>query len=307
VTVLRRHPIVSTVVAMPLVFALAFAGLVALWLHGVQIPFASGARWFEVTKTASGDYTPAPDKPIFLLAIGNDERPGVGGARGDALHLIGVNPMLHKATILDIPRDTGAAIPGHGTDKINAANAFGGPKLSAETVGNMVGVQIPYAIQTNFAGFTGMIDDLGGLTVNIPEAMRDKDSGANFNAGPARLTGQQVLAFSRNRHQFPTGDIKRTENQGYVIIQALAQMRAEHSGLAGTVETLAILGRHTKVEGLGLRELYELGRLGISIDPANVRNVAIPVGAGRGSQLSLGAGARELFADFADNAVLDSH
>ena len=65
-----------------------------LWLNGVRLPYASGAVWFEVTKTANADYTVAPDKPVFILALGNDGRPGDTSTRGDAIHLIGVNPVL---------------------------------------------------------------------------------------------------------------------------------------------------------------------------------------------------------------------
>ena len=125
--------------------------------------------WFTVTKTASADYTPGPERPVFILAIGNDGRPGETSTRGDAIHLIGVNPTTHQATILDFPRDTGLPIPGHGVDKVNASHVYGGAALEAQTIGNAVGVQIPYVIDTNFDGFIGMVDDMGGLQVNVPE------------------------------------------------------------------------------------------------------------------------------------------
>ncbi len=51
--------------------------------------------------------------------------------RGDAIHLIGVNPTTHQATILDFPRDTGLPIPGHGTEKVNTAHVYGGAALQA--------------------------------------------------------------------------------------------------------------------------------------------------------------------------------
>ena len=73
---IRRHPIVATVVGIPLVLTLTLSTLIALWLAGVPIPGASAARWFTLTKTANADYAPSPDKPVFLLAIGNDGRTG---------------------------------------------------------------------------------------------------------------------------------------------------------------------------------------------------------------------------------------
>jgi LCP family protein required for cell wall assembly len=276
-------------------------------LHGVRLPYASGARWFELTKTASADYTSSPDKPVFILALGNDGRPGDVSTRGDAIHVIGVNPQQRKATILDFPRDTGLPIPGHGVDKVNSAHVDGGARLQAQTLGNAIGVQIPYSIDTNFPGFMSMVDDMGGLDVNVPEAMHDRYSGANFEPGPQHLDGGAALAFARDRHQFPTGDLQRSQNQGYLILQALAQLRAKNTGPIGTLALLANVGRHAQLDGIGLTDLYDLGRLGLSIDPGNVRNVVVPITAGSGTRLNLGPGAGSLFADFADDAVLESH
>lgn len=305
--ILRRRPLLATLLAVPLLLGLALGGLVAAWLAGWRVPGASGAVWFDVTKTAASDYTPEPGAPVFLLAIGNDGRPGDTITRGDAIHLIGVNPVTKQATILDFPRDTGLAIPGHGTDKVTHAHAFGGPRLTAETIGNAVGVPVAYAISTDFDGFIGMVDDMGGLVVNVPEPMKDKDAGVDLQPGAARLSGTMALGYARNRKQFSSGDLRRSENQGYLIVQALAQLRAENTGPIGTLKLLANVGRHAQLDGVGLKDLYALGRLGLEIDPANVRNVVVPVGSGSGSQLRLNGDYQSLFADFADDAVLQTH
>ncbi len=304
---IRRHPLRIALVTVPLVVTLTFGTLVTLWLAGVSVPGASASRWFTVTKTANANYTPSPEKPVFLLAIGNDGRPGDTVTRGDAIHLIGVNPMLHQATVLDIPRDTGMNIPGHGVDKVNASHAFGGARLEADTIGATVGVSIPYTIDTDFDGFIGMVDDLGGLTVNVPVRMQDAFSGADFQPGVQKLDGHQALAYARNRHQWPTGDLARSENQGYLILQALAQFRAENTGPVRTLGLLADLGRHTKLDGIGVTDLYSLGRLGLSIDVNQVRNVVVPVASGTGTRLQLTPAATGLFQDFADDGVLQTH
>lgn len=304
---IRRHPLRTVLVGLPLVITLAFGSLVTLWLAGVSVPGASASRWFTVTKTANANYTPSPEKPVFLLAIGNDGRTGDTVTRGDAIHLIGVNPVLHQATVLDIPRDTGMNIPGHGVDKVNASHAFGGARLEADTIGATVGVSIPYTIDTDFDGFIGMIDDLGGLSVNVPVRMQDAFSGADFQPGVQKLDGHQTLAYARNRHQWPTGDLARSENQGYLILQALAQFRAENTGPVRTLGLLADLGRHTKLDGIGVTDLYSLGRLGLSIDVNQVRNVLVPVASGTGSRLQLTPAATGLFQDFADDGVLQTH
>jgi LCP family protein required for cell wall assembly len=306
-TVLKRHPVLGALVLAPLTLLLALALLFGAWLHGVRVPFASGATWFTVQKVGQAHDDGAPAQPVFFLVAGNDSRGGPGNARGDALHLLGVNPALHKATMLDIPRDTGAQIPGHGVDKVNAALSEGGLKLQAETVANMVGVNVLYAMTTDFDGFIAMVDGVGGIDVNVPVAMHDSYSGAVFSPGVVHMDGHQALAFNRDRHDFPTGDLQRSENQGTFILAALGKFHAENPGATDTIKLLALLGRHTQLDGIGLRDLYKLARLGTSFDPSQVRNVRIPVTSGSGTRLQLGPGARDLFHDFADDGVLETH
>ena len=53
--------------------------------------------------------------------------------------------------------------------------------------------------------------------------------------------------------------------------------------------------------------MYELGRLALSIDPARIKNVVLPTGAGGGTNLAVAPGAQDLFADFRDDAILQNH
>lgn len=305
----RRRVLVGTFVGAPLCALLALLLVVALFLSTGRLPFATGATWFTVTKVGEAHFSDEPTDPFFFLVVGNDGRTGDTVTRGDALHLIGVNPAAHSATILDIPRDTGAAIPGHGTDKINAAMAYGGLQLEAETVGNLVGVSIPYAITTDFDGFMALVDGIGGVDVVVNHDMDDPEgSGAVFTAGTAyHMDGDTALRFNRDRHDLPAGDIDRSGNQGAFIVAALAQLRKNNLGAAGTLSAVATLAAHTQVEGLGLTDLYRFGRLALSIDPANVKNVVIPVGSGSGTQLAVTGDGAGLFADFADDAILQTH
>ena len=75
-------------------------------MHGMA---ARGAPAVEIHKVDEAHFNPVPGGPIFLLVLGNDARPGETVSRADAIHLIGVNPGLGKASILDIPRATGTS------------------------------------------------------------------------------------------------------------------------------------------------------------------------------------------------------
>jgi LCP family protein required for cell wall assembly len=294
-----RRIVLGTVALVVLVVA-ALGGLTAAWLAGVRVPLASGATYLEIQKLAAADNAGAPTGMFFIALVGSDFRPGVGGARGDALHVVGVNPATHIATILNVPRDT--CWQG---GKINRAHAQDGPRGMANALGELTGVPVSYVVSVDFAGFIGLIDGMGGVQVDVPVAMDDEDSGAVFSTGPHRLSGEQALAYSRNRHDFPTGDIARSGNQGHLILSALSQLQAEARSAFGEFKAAALLGRHAQLDGLGLTEVYRLGRIAQALNPAAVRNVTIPVGGG--DCLPLVGDARGLFADFADDATLQAH
>jgi anionic cell wall polymer biosynthesis LytR-Cps2A-Psr (LCP) family protein len=152
-----------------------------------------------------------------------------------------------------------------------------------------------------------MVDEIGGLDVNVPQPMHDSYSGADFDPGPLHLNGPGALAFSRDRHSFAEGDIQRTQNQAYLIISALQDFQQQNTGPAGVLNMLGTLGRHVDMENVSLQDLYRLGRLVLTIDPNNVKNVVIPTGGGSGSNLTPGPGIADLFNDFRDDGVLQSH
>jgi LCP family protein required for cell wall assembly len=292
--------------AVMVVWLVTVSGLAAAGLFLYLQPATAA---FEIHKVDTANYSGAPDAPVFILAIGNDGRPGETVTRGDAIHLIGINPTQGKASMINIPRDSYVNIPGRGRDKINSAHATGGPELEAKAVGDLVGVPVSYVVSTNFEGFTAMVNELGGVDVDVPLDMDDSFSGATFTKGVHHMDGDAALAFSRNRH-LGNGDFTRSEDQGILILAALAKLRGEHPSAADTFRYLTVLARHGRYDGLGLVDLARLGRLALSIDPQNVRSVTMPGEAGMAGSASVvyvGPSAPSLFADFADDAVLQSH
>jgi LCP family protein required for cell wall assembly len=305
----RRRALLWTLLGPPLC-GIVIAGLVtAGWLAIGRPDPLSGETWMRVEQITEGaSYTATPGQPVFFLVVGGDARQGgASGSLGDSLHLVGVNPAQGVATILGFPRDLAVPIPGGGTNKINSALSLGGMPLMAETITNVTGVPIQYAVGTAFEGFINMVDEMGGIDVNVPAVMNDPDAGTNFQPGPLHLDAGGALAFARDRKSFASGDIARSENQGLLMISALATLQARGTSASGTLGLLGILGRHTELIGVNLVDFYRFGRLAFSINPANIRNVVTPTGGGSGSDLSLGAGAQALFDDFRDDAVLQSH
>ncbi|MDP9402902.1 MAG: LCP family protein [Actinomycetota bacterium] len=269
----------------------------------------NGLAAVEIHKVDEAHFLPVPGQPVFFLALGIDGRAGLLGDRADAIHLIGVNPAAGAGTILNLPRDTFVEIPGRGRGRINDAFFYGGTHLQAETVERLTGIRPSFILTTNFPGLEGLVNDLGGLDVDVPIAMKDKNSGADFPKGRVHMDGRQALAFSRNRY-IPDGDLRRTEHHGLLILSALTKVRAENPGPAATLRYLAALARHVRFNDVALPELYRLGRLGLSVDPARMRNVTMPSRIGQAGALSVvfvGPEAAGLFADMRDDAILQAH
>jgi polyisoprenyl-teichoic acid--peptidoglycan teichoic acid transferase len=300
-----RNPIVRLALAIPLVGMLVAATLTAAWFALGSPQPARGATWFAVHHVESAaSYTEAPDKPFFFLILGNDGRSDEDPGLGDAIHVVGVNPTTGDASMIDVPRDTEAPSGG----KINAYHANGGLPAQVQQLERMMGIDISYAITTNFPHFVDMVNEIGGVDIDVTEEMIDHDSGAEFVPGHYKMDGDSLLAYTRDRKTYPTeGDRQRTVNQGKAIIAALATLRAQNPGAAGTARLVALLARHVQMDGIDLAQLYTLGRLALSLDPGRVKNVALPTGGGSGTNLSVAPPADDLFADFRDDAILQNH
>ena len=296
---------VARILGLMIVLALSLGTVVGMVV--AKATPALGERWMTIVGADRANFDAYGTKPYFLLAIGNDERPGISGRRSDAMHLIGINPALHQATVINFPRDLGVNIPGHGFGKLNSANTYG-LRTSIETIAQLTGVPIQFGVQVNFDQFIALVDEMGGIDINIPKDMHDSFSGAYFKAGPNHLTGDQALRFSRNRHDFPNSDISRTFNQGTLLIAALGTLRSQHTGPAGTIRLLGLAAKHVELDGTNIGEVYDLARAALSVDATAVKNVTIPLGGtSRGGNLGIGGGAASLFQDFGDDAILQSH
>lgn len=266
-----------------------------------------GAPWPPPIPFVSS--VPVPDHLVFVLVIGSDARPGQDPtrARADSLHLLAVDPTTSRATVVGLPRDSWVDVPGHGRRKINSALVLGGPDLMAQTVRQLTGLPIHYYVVTGFEGFTRLVDELGGVDVPVERRMNDPFSGARFEPGWHHFDGGEALAFSRNRKDSGRGDFSRSENQGLVLLSALAKMRAEVGDDAGVAAWTSVLVKHVALD-VPPADLPALGSLARALDPHTTDNVVAPGGTGRAGGQSVvfldPAAAAALFDDLRDDAVI---
>ena len=171
---------------------------------------------------------------VTILLMGIDRRcDEVGPVRTDSLMLLTVDPIGKTAAILSLPRDLWVEIPGFGVERINQAHYFGeifeypggGPALAVDTVEAILGTDIHYFATVNFEAFIEVVDLLGGITLDVPEAINDENYpdecyGVDpfvIGTGEQTLDGATALKYARTRAT-ENGDIARAARQQEVVL-----------------------------------------------------------------------------------------
>lgn len=178
------------------------------------------------------------DDPFYMLVLGSDTREEGATGRSDTIILARIDPSKKDVTLISIPRDTQVQIEGYGTQKINAAYAFGGAAGAIKAVSDFAGVPIAHVVEVDFFGFKDIVDALGGVTVNVPPNTKYK--GVEVPEGVQTLNGEQALVFARCRKTYAEGDYQRTKNQRQ-LIQAVAKevLNAPATEIPSLVKSLA--------------------------------------------------------------------
>ncbi len=263
--------------AMAALFVAAAA--MAVGLRG-RPPAAQAEDTIELHAAHGASFVPAIEgkRPLFILALGSDARPGepISRERSDSIHIIGVDAKRHRATILGFPRDSWVSIPGHGHAKINEAMVDGGPELTVRTIEAITGIHIDFWMLTSFRGLEHMVDWIGGVNVNVPYAMHDRYSGANFARGRTHMRGWQALAFARNRHDTPNGDFSRSQNQGTLFLSALSDLGKRFAQDPTELFRWISAGWRNVQTDLSPSTLLDLAITATKVDPKNVTNLVVP-------------------------------
>jgi LCP family protein required for cell wall assembly len=204
--------------------------LVLVWIvFLVAVPVWAWGK-IEKVDAEPGGARPDDQPGTTYLLVGSDSRRGLtkaeqkelstggdGGGRGRTDTIMMLHTGSGPSILMSIPRDSLVEIPGYGRTKINAAYAYGGPKLLVKTIEDSTGIRVDDYVEVGFGGLVKVVDSLGGVQICPKDDIKDKDSGLDVKKGCQDADGATALAYSRNRHTYATQDIGRVQAQREVL------------------------------------------------------------------------------------------
>ncbi|MEU9891414.1 LCP family protein [Sphaerisporangium sp. NPDC051011] len=203
------------VILVALLLVLAVAGY--FWIN---------SRINSVESLTDYDGRPAATPGEDWLLVGSDSRAGLSaaqrkklrtgsavGKRTDTMMLLHIPSGGGQPTLVSLPRDSYVPIDGHGKDKLNAAYAFGGPKLLAKTVEKVTDIRIDHYMEIGFGGFVGIVDAIGGVNICVKQNIKDPKAGINLKKGCQDMDGGTALGYVRTRKTGALPDFDRTQRQ----------------------------------------------------------------------------------------------
>ena len=270
-----------------------------------------GARPAEASPVRGGG------TPVTFLLVGSDTRSHFAqgqlpDSRSDAIMLVRFTADRQDAQVISIPRDSWVPIPGHGTSKINAAWAWGGPSLLIQTVEQLTHVRIDHFAAIDFDGIIQVTDDLGGVDVTV--AQTTSNGPYTFPAGKNHLDGDQARWYLGQRHRLPGGDFDRERRQQQYLKSMFAKLFSSQTFTSPSrlAKALGVVTKSVAVDDtLSNGDLLSLGYSLRNVTPADVQFFTAPV-AGTGTEgaasvvyLDMNAGAR-MWADLNNDSLSEN-
>ncbi len=202
-----------------------------------------------------------------ILIIGTDSRDQERG-RADTMIVLSFSGHNKSVTMTSLLRDSYVSIPGHGTDKLNAAYAYGGATLLMDTIVNNFGIPIDEYVCVNFKAFVHIADALGGLKLTVSDREAEAinvilESEVNGimgdeptddflpSGGTFVLNGKQALAYSRIRY-VGNADYERTERQRTVLDQILHKIKHPNPAAIPRILYSAMPELTTNISGVNM-------------------------------------------------------
>jgi len=269
-------------------------------LQVAQRPDAGPGETFLVvgTDTRSAEPTTGSDAPAGVDA---------GSQRSDVIMLAQLAADRKSASVVSIPRDSWVDVPGRGQNKINAAYAFGGPSLLVATVEKLTGVRVDHFAVVDFAGFQAMVDAVGGIDVKVAAAT--SNGGVAFQEGLNHLDGPAALAYVRQRHGLPGGDLDRAHREQAALKALLSKAAAEYAHPVELYRLIDATSRTVSIDDtLSNGGLRDLALSAAGLRPSTITFLNAPVASfGREGAQSVdyldGGRSAELWADFRGGSV----
>ncbi|MCX5155668.1 LCP family protein [Streptomyces sp. NPDC060334] len=237
-----------------------------------------------------------------VLVLGSDSRAGangdldhgdVSGARSDTAMLVHIPEGRSRATAVSIPRDTlisrpeckdndGGTAPAAKRVMFNSVYSLGGPACVVKTVEQLSGVRVDHFVEVDFAGFKGLVDALGGVTVTLDQPMSGAKGGLKLDAGTHRLNGTDSLKFVRTRYGYGDGsDLGRIGLQQQFMLAMLSEIKKQDAlGNPTRLYKLADAGTKsltTDSDLASLTALSDFARSMKAVDPATMETIMLPV------------------------------
>lgn len=191
------------------------------------------------------------EDPFSLLLLGVDQRDKEIG-RSDTMIYAVIRPADGAILMISIPRDTYTEIVGKEAksgdiyeDKITHAYAFGGAKMSVETVEKLFGAKVDHYATINFTGFRDVIDAMGGIALPITEDLVNKEADHEkfvVKAGQDLYNGKDALNFVRYRED-AGGDTSRS-GRHQVFLNAIMDKAAQVGQWSQIPELIDIMGKN---------------------------------------------------------------
>ncbi|WP_329427078.1 LCP family protein [Streptosporangium sp. NBC_01495] len=204
------------------------AGLVVVLLVlAIGGYFVVNSRLTRIEALTDYEGRPADTPGTNWLLVGSDSRAGLTaaqrkklatgkavGRRTDTMMLLHIPEGDGRPTLVSLPRDSYVPIDGHGSNKLNAAYAFkGGQQLLPKTVEQVTGLRLDHYMEIGFGGFVGIVDAIGGVEIDVKQAIRDPKAGINLKKGPQVMDGGTALGYVRTRATGAIPDLERTQRQ----------------------------------------------------------------------------------------------
>lgn len=209
--------------------------------------------------------------------------------RSDTIIVLSCNPKKNSLNILNIPRDTKIKVPdqGQGIEKINFLNSVGGPRFTKKYIEKLLKIKINHYVIVNLHGLNKIIDEIGGVNIEVPQRMQYHDRAAmlhiNLFPGKQTLSGEQAIGYVRFRHD-NLGDIGRIQRQ-QEFIRAVCKKLLDPITFTRLPEVISIYKKTIHTD-LKLKDVIRIANFVRNVPNANQNIAILPGEFGQRNQIS---------------------